>query len=246
MKSYEQLKSEYDEALFALLMEKVMVEEGELLLAENERLKSNPEFEITPEMDRRMLSAVDKAFQEKKRTSKAITKRRVWGKCVAAVLALVCMTGVVFGVSPTVRASAIDLIIMFSEKATSLFISDYEQRTSIDSIYSIDYIPDGFYQHSELIEGRFEMYEFKNDSGARISIQITHSKGSLISSVDTENAEKVESISVNGNEGLMIEKNDRVHISIVDVSQNDFIDVVCNGIDSDTAMEVAQSIKIVK
>lgn len=244
MKPYEQLRAEYDEALFSLLMEEVMIAEGEALLAENERLKLDSDFVITDEMDQRMLSAIDRKFNEKEFNSKTRGLRQILTKSIAAVFAFVFMTGVACGINPTVRATTIELIVQFSEKATSLFVSNIEHSSTIDSTYSVDYIPNGFYQYSELIEGRFEMYEFKDDSGAVISVQITHSKGALISSVDTENAEKVETIRVNGNEGLLIEKNNRIHISIVDVTKNDFIDVVCTGVDSDTAMKVAQSIKI--
>ena len=51
----EKLQENFEDALFALLMEEVAEQEGQRLLEENEKLKRDPESTVPPEVDRRCL-----------------------------------------------------------------------------------------------------------------------------------------------------------------------------------------------
>lgn len=64
MKSKEQLWEDYEDALFALLMDKVAEDEGARLYEENERLRRDPAAEVPPEFDRKSREAIIRAFQE--------------------------------------------------------------------------------------------------------------------------------------------------------------------------------------
>ena len=64
MKSKEQLWEDYEDALFALLMDKVAEDEGARLYEENERLRRDPAAEVPPEFDRKSREAIIRAYQE--------------------------------------------------------------------------------------------------------------------------------------------------------------------------------------
>ena len=64
MKSKEQPWEDYEDALFALLMDKVAEDEGVRLYEENERLRRDPAAEVPPEFDRKSREAIIRAFQE--------------------------------------------------------------------------------------------------------------------------------------------------------------------------------------
>lgn len=66
MKSREQLQEEYEDALFALMMDYVAEVEGKRLLAENEALKNNPAVQIPESLDQRCLQTIQRAFLRKK------------------------------------------------------------------------------------------------------------------------------------------------------------------------------------
>ncbi|MCI9402468.1 MAG: hypothetical protein HFF04_02195 [Oscillospiraceae bacterium] len=66
MKSREQLREEYEDALFALMMDYAAQAEGERLLAENEALKHNPAAQVPEHLDQRCLQTIQMAFQKKK------------------------------------------------------------------------------------------------------------------------------------------------------------------------------------
>lgn len=248
MKSYDQLRTEYDEALFALLMEEAMHADGEMLLAENERLKSESEFPISLEIDERMYMAIDRTYKKKRDRNRIAQVRRFISKGIAAMFAVVISISLACHLSPTVKARTLELIIQMAEKTATIFVSeraDNETELS-ESKYVFDYIPNGFYQYSELKEGRFEMQEFKNDTEDKITIMITHSKGNLVSSMDTENADVIENISINGNDGLLVEKEGRIHIAIYDVNEMDYLEVICFGLDKETVIKVTESIRLIK
>lgn len=49
MTKHEKLQEQYEDALFALLMEEFAAEEGKSALEENERLKCDPAFDVPPD-----------------------------------------------------------------------------------------------------------------------------------------------------------------------------------------------------
>ena len=53
MTRHEELRDNYEDALFALLMDEFAEREGERLLEENERLKLDPDNVISDELDKR-------------------------------------------------------------------------------------------------------------------------------------------------------------------------------------------------
>lgn len=63
-----------------------------------------------------------------------------------------------------------------------------------------------------------------------------------IHNVDTENADNVESIWINGYEGLLIEKGERVHIVWGDTDRECFVDVICTNLGKDTVISIAMNL----
>lgn len=66
MKSREQLQEEYEDALFALMMNYVTEAEGKRLRAENEALKQDPTAQVPEHLDQRCLQTIQRAFLRKK------------------------------------------------------------------------------------------------------------------------------------------------------------------------------------
>lgn len=63
MTKHEKLQEQYEDALFALLMEEFAVEEGKSALEENERLKRDPTFDVPPDVRQRCLKQLPKLVQ---------------------------------------------------------------------------------------------------------------------------------------------------------------------------------------
>lgn len=260
MKSYEQLRTEYDEALFALLMEDAMQTEGHALWMENERLKTHSDASISPEADARIYAAIAAAYRNKRRQAKAVKIRRFFSRSLAAIFIAAVLVSIGCAVNPQVKARTQILMTKVTEKATILFASD---GTDIDELdgesedsqcelehldYELTYIPAGFYQYSEYDTEHFNCQEFKNEDNdnAQITVMISHSHGNMLSSMDTENADVIENININGNNGLLVIKGSRIHIETYDVNAMDFIEVIGMDTDKETVIKIAEGIQPIK
>ena len=73
MKSREELRNDYEEALFAMIMDEIMDLEGEALIAERERLALSEEFEISDELNERCISAINDAFTALRSNSRSFS-----------------------------------------------------------------------------------------------------------------------------------------------------------------------------
>ena len=85
MNRHEELQDRYEDALFALLMDKIAMVEGEEVLEEIERLKSDPEAAIPEDVDRRCLQTIQRHFAKRKaRTVGRLTLKAVKYAVMAA------------------------------------------------------------------------------------------------------------------------------------------------------------------
>ena len=66
MNRQEELQDRYEDALFALLMDKIATAEGEEALEEIERLKNDPDAAIPEDVDRRCLQTIQRHFAKQK------------------------------------------------------------------------------------------------------------------------------------------------------------------------------------
>ena len=110
MKSRKDLMEQYEDAMFSVMMDEIMSEEGRELLKENERLKADPDFVIPEEVDRRSLKTIARYFSKQKRTRAAHAVWRVFQRIsVAAFTAMLLFTGI-YAVSPEVRTVTLNLL----------------------------------------------------------------------------------------------------------------------------------------
>ena len=118
MKSSEQLREEYEEARFALLMEELARLDGEELLRLNEKLKEGPA--IPEEADRRCEQAVQAAFAQRRvRAAGRRSVRRLTKVLFAAVLALL-MFAAAFALNEDVRVSVLNAVLTVEDAYTQI------------------------------------------------------------------------------------------------------------------------------
>ncbi len=246
MRSREQLQEQYDDALFALLMEDTIDAEGNIFIAENERLKSDDHFMVPEQIDERSRKTIEQAFKANKRKTRKENRKQISKRTLAAVLAVVFIFGVSYFTVPEVKASTLSLVMKISDRATDLFF-DKGNKVTIEVEhkyfpYSISYIPEGFICTNEFNGERLFSYEFAKEDNT-IMIQLHHDTGNLVHRVDSEDADILSEIQINDRNGIYIEKDSTIYISLFDTKNMNYIDVVCEGIDSDTVIEIAEGIR---
>ena len=111
MTRQEILREQYEDALFALLMDRMICAEGERLLEENERLKSDPNAEIPEKLMKRCRKVIAREYAKKHFASVRHFSVKLFQKA-----AIITLTGMLFftgalAASETLRNNTINLIV---------------------------------------------------------------------------------------------------------------------------------------
>ena len=257
MTQREQLRDNYEDALFALLMDEFAEREGERLLKENERLKLDPDIVVSDELDKRCIKTIDRTLAKGRRRKVKYAAYRVISRVAVAVLAVAVLFGTAYAAFPEVRIKTLNLIIELSEKAASLTLdgtnSNMQGDDEIPSAlnkngtlrgYLLPSLPEGFVANYETSTHRSAEISYENGQGARVDFSIIDSNGT-VANRDTEDAQKIENVSIHGYSGLLIEKGDSISLTWADTDQNNFITIYSIGIGKKTTLSYAEAIKFV-
>lgn len=189
MTQKDQLWENYEDAVFAILMDAVAEQEGEKGLQLMEELEHDPSAQVPEEVQRKAEKTIRKAFAAKNREPvKRFTLKAVQRVAIAVFAAVILAAGT-FAAFPEVRANLYNLIIREYEDHTEF---DYTQQFS-DEYSSADFtiepgwLPDGFTLSDEgkSYTTMYKTFQDSNDNTIFISRGIL--SGSPLS-VDSEDA----------------------------------------------------------
>lgn len=264
MNQREQLQEQYEDALFALLVNDMMEAEGKRLLEENERLKQDPSAAVPDEVNARCIRTINRAFARKRRRSAGRVTYQIFNK--AAMVAVVCAALFVtaFAVSPQLRVNTLNLLIEVSDVATTLTLGDAEEQqdsggaasTSGEEVlllgYRIPEVPEGFsVDYEDTTHSDAFIQYSKGDETIYFSVSQANSSSTF--TVDTEDAQ-VTNIQVGGYDGLFIEKiyqfedNETIDSAIAvwgDTDQSTFIYVEGGNVEHSLILDLANGVEYV-
>ena len=246
MTQKEQLWENYEDAVFAILMDAVAEQEGEKGLQLMEELEHDPSAQVPEEVQRRAEKTIRKAFAAKNREPVKRFTLKAMQRIAIAVFVAVLLAAGTFAAFPEVRANLYNLIIREYEDHTEF---DYTQQFS-DEYSSADFtiepgwLPDGFIlaDEGQTYTSLYCVYEDKTNSDIDISItKSTLSGGSL--AVDTEDA-KVMTIMIQNHKTTFIEKENRNCVVIPIPKEDKIVYMNSNGVASDVLKKVAENLPL--
>lgn len=244
MTQKEQLWENYEDAVFAILMDAVAEQEGEKGLQLMEELEHDPSAQVPEEVQKRAEKTIRKAFAAKNREPVKRFTFKVVQRIAVAVLVVVITTACAFAAFPEVRANLYNLIIREYEDHTEF---DYTQQFS-DEYSSADFtiepgwLPDGFTLSDEgqvdaLI---YKTYQNKNKADVSITKKIM-SGGPLL--VDSENAIKTK-ITIQKHEATLIEKEAWRCLVIPMPKDDKIVYFESNGVSSADVIKIAENLPL--
>ena len=253
----EKLEEQYEDAYFALLMDAVAEKEGARLEELNDQLNRDPTAAVLEEIDRRCRKVINRHFAEQRRSGYWRTTKRVLNRAaiVAAVMMLLFTSA--FALSEDFRISALNLLITVEEQYTQLEMKSDDPGEDLKSLpttleglatseyfenLEIGWIPEGF----SCVDSTFDHYAgFQNNAGLYFSI-ILSDENSVVQ-IDTENAESIEHLSINGVDTMRVFKDGDINCVMMDTDNGIFIRVWTSpGISVETNEKIAQNIKFLK
>lgn len=246
MGRHEILVEHYEDALFTLLLEKCMEQEGAAYLALNESLKHAPGDTVPPGAYERGLDTIRRTHTRQQIRGAGRMARKILSRLAVAVCCVMLLFMTAFAVSPAVRKQVYTLVKEVTEVSTDFsYVVDPDFAAQGDAVtslagYSEPVVPDGF-SLVEAREGEKDIWRMYQDNhGGYIRVELIAASPALSRSVDTEDADLLETVRINEFEGLLVEK-DNIHaLHLADVRRGVFLSIIGENVDSDTLRMIAE------
>lgn len=248
MNRREKLIDNYEDALFAVLMDKVAEEEGAKLREENQRLKADPSAEVPEHVDAVARQTIRKAYASQNRRSALHVARRVLN--TVAVLVLICsaLFATAYAAFPDVRVQTLNLLIQSSNVASQLVLlkdgyisEEFDAANNTLCGYSIPEMA-GFSVVERNEDKHGGWIKLESSRGESIRISITTSKTKYI---DTEEADNTEEVSIRGYSGLLIFKDSRITIAWSEPDREMYLSLICINVNRTIALQMAEQISFI-
>lgn len=248
MERHDRLQKNYEDALFALLMDQVAQEEGERLLAENERLMNDPGAEVPESFDRASRAAIRRAAAGGRRRRTTLRNvRRILDKVAILVLMILVLVGSAYAAFPSVRIRMLNWMIENSDVASRLTVledPDAEAFLEGDTLmgYQLPALPRGYVVVERKDGERSGWVKYQHENGSSIQVGIENSRTAYL---DTEDADFAQKVTIHGFSGTLAEKEDSVTITWNDTEHEKVIMLVCIMIDKQHALDYTNEITFV-
>lgn len=245
MNRNDRLYNDYEDALFALLMDEVAQEEGARLLEEDERLKNDPNAAVPPELDKKSLETIRRTLAGRRHRTHTVG----WylGRLAIAILAALLLFAVAYASIPDLRLRTLQMLIENSDVSSRLSFAvggnankqGTEERPQTLAGYKLPEISDDYSVVDQGETSRSAWIKYQHANGSIVRIRIGESADDYF---DSEDADALEEIEVQGYSGVLIEKQDAVRISWFDDNGGKRIYLTTTGVDRKTALSYAEQI----
>lgn len=238
MNRRERLQDQYEDALFALLMDELATMENQRAEEENERLQNDPSAAVPEDLDRRCMRLIRRHFVRRRIRA---ARRSAWKAMklvalIAGIAAILFTTA--FATSETVRVHVLNLAIEVFETNTEFRFSNSSEQAAPQ--LSVGWVPDGYTltdQGSDKVEVWFDYQDVENSF---LSITCWRTNG-LVSKVDTEDAE-VEYIQIQDSQAMLVTKSNSVQLVWPANDNSIFISVAADEIAPEDIIHIANEL----
>lgn len=242
MSSREQLIENYEDALFALMMDEVAQSEGERLLRENEALKNEAGASVPPGLHKRCLQTIRSALLRQKSGASVRFAGRLLVRLAAAVLVTAALFSAAFAASPAFRATALNLLMRMNDELVQWAPADIEDIPSIVLTVDEMWLPDGYTLAEETCDDFSAMLVFRNKAGDCLTITRLQCNENSIIQADKEDADDWAKTSVHGEPGIIVVKHGQTSLSWVDNRAGFYTSLVADDLSVDQLLSIAEII----
>lgn len=208
MNRRERLQDQYEDALFALLMDDIATMENKKAEEENERLQNDPSAAVPEDLDRRCMQLIHRHFaKERARAVGRFTAKAMKRVALAAGIAAICFT-TAFATSETVRINTLNLMIEVFETNTEFRFTNSSKEVAPQ--LKVGWIPDGYSLTDEGSDSLETWYEYQSGGNETFGIRCERTDG-LVVGIDTEDAE-VEYIQIKDFQAMLVEKDSKIQL----------------------------------
>ena len=244
MTQKEQLWENYEDAVFAILMDAVAEQEGEKGLQLMEELEHDPSAQVPEEVQKRAEKTIRKAFAAQSRRSARHVGFRMFQRIAVAVMLVILTAVCAFAAFPEIRTGILNTIVKTFENHTEFEFSSGKDSTDQQYEVKPEWLPEGFTlsQSGSDYFSVWQLYTGTDDPNS--SIYITKDKIEDQSlSVDTENA-NIQTISIQGYESTLITKESWSCILLTIPEEGALLHIETEGVATDDTVKIAENINL--
>ena len=211
MVQHQQLLDNYEDTVFALLMDSVAREGFQQLENMNQTLLNDPEAAVPEKADRKILKTIRKYFAAQRRKSSRRSVLRHLRLVAIIVAFCILFSSIAMTVSEKFRIAVLNLVIEVEDRYTEFRMENGAPPELIPPTYfEVGWIPDGF--HVTISSEDYVHYE--DDQREWITILRAYKSANI--AIDTEDAETTETV-LRGLRAFVITKQGRTTILLVDL-----------------------------
>ena len=244
MTQKEQLWENYEDAVFAILMDAVAEQEGEKGLQLMEELEHDPSAQVPEEVQRRAEKTIRKAFAAQSRRSARHVGFRMFQRIAVAVMLVILTAVCAFAAFPEMRVNVLNMIEQTFSDHTDFNVTsgDSDEYSSANFTIKPAWLPENFSltDEGENNASVFSMYE--NGAGGVLFISENEATD-LSMAVDTENAEK-QDIKIQNYQAKLIKKDNWRCILFLVPEKNMLVYIDAENVPTEQLMKVAENIQI--
>lgn len=246
MAKHTYLTDNYEDALFALLMENVSHEEGIKAIEENKHLKDDPDAALPIDLQNKCVQTIRKNFRKEQTRKAKHTALKIANRIAVAILTCILLATVAFAVSEEVRVKVLNWVSETFEDHTEFHFG--EQRANEESAipnFTVTWLPEGFtLQTSDINDHDIsEQYVGPDEKGSHITIMMTQlfndEQGEY--DVDTEDSD-ITSINVNKFDATVVETGNMIHVFWT--CENAVIHILTENVTLPQTIKIAENIEI--
>lgn len=239
MNRREQFQDQYEDALFALLMDDIATMEGKKAEEENKRLQNDPTAAVPEDIDRRCMRTIRRRFaKQKARAVGRFTLKTMKRVAIATGVAALLFT-TAFAASETVRIRTLNLMIEVFETNTEFRFTSSSEQTPPQ--LEVGWVPDGYFLIEQGGDNLVTWYDYQNAENKTLSISCQKTDG-LVVGIDTEHAE-AEYVQIQDLQAMLVRKADTIQLVWAAQDNSIFITVWGAGMDQQDIVHIAEKLK---
>lgn len=253
------LREEYEEALIKLAMSSFAEREGQRLMQENEALKNDPFYQPSAEAKRKFKRTINRHYYKQKTKNFMQDSYQHLNKvAIVFLIAIILLATSVLTVE-AVRVKVLNFFVNVQEEYTEIRLKEKSGEPSFGeedimggknvpsnwkNAYAPSAIPAGYSINNSVNDGNFKTIEYANDRNEMIIYQQFDEE--IVSNIDTEKADSIEQITVQGHKGLLVNKGGKRTITWSNDAKVFLIITKASNLQEEDIIKMAESVTLIK
>ena len=242
MSHEEELQEQYEDALFALMMDEVAKAQGQKALHEMRELEHDSNFVVPTKVHQRCIQTIHNHFRVQAISKVSHVTFSLFRRLAVVALISALLFTVALASSQELRIKVVNTLVQVLDDRTDITFEEGAVNAEFP-IIEAEWLPEGFELDQEGESSTVTYQEFMNSDNQLITIQVRNAESGSSITIDTEETD-VETISIDGHNASIIRKVNETQVYWSLPDRSSFVVVWSDGVPESDVIQVAENITI--